>query len=293
AVRSLSERLLMQRYLLLAQAHVVRGSCPCASPRSSEQRLSLPFGSLQAQVQNGQKKTPALPPGFLYLTRTSRLEIALNAQAAFPSIVQVVEATAEQDRGIRVETAVHDLDTEIETGNRRPDQVGADAPLVEVEAERAVVRDVSIGAEQVLTNGRGPVVTHTTGNGPAFAGRDFAIGVDEGINDVDVRPQATEAGDACTLAEAEVAKSAVSIGRSEPKGITRGEHRQVDGALSRHGPAVLGVRDRAKENVRNTIRNVGRGQDVAALLVQSARDLERAPGTSVLQVSNHVRHALT
>src|SRR6185436_7290088 len=108
AVRSLSERLLMQRYLLLAQAPVERGSCPCASPRSSEQRLSLPFGSLQAQVQHRQKKTPALPPGFLYPIRTSRLEVALNAQAAFPSVVHVAEETVEQDRGVRLEAAVHD-----------------------------------------------------------------------------------------------------------------------------------------------------------------------------------------
>ena len=40
-------------------------------------------------------------------------------------------------------------------------------------------------------------------------------------------------------------------------------------------------------------RSVDRRQDVAALLVQSTGDLERTPGTSVLQVSDHVRHALT
>ena len=44
---------------------------------------------------------------------------------------------------------------------------------------------------------RGPVVAQTTGDRPALAGLDVAIGVDEGINDVDV-PSATvaEAGDA-------------------------------------------------------------------------------------------------
>ncbi len=59
----------------------------------------------------------------------SRLEVALNAQAAFDGVIVIAEV-----RAARIEVRVENFNTDIETRNRRPDHVRSNAPFGEVEA---------------------------------------------------------------------------------------------------------------------------------------------------------------
>src|SRR3712207_8695957 len=53
--------------------------------------------------------------GVFLSSQTNRLEVALNADTAFPGVVVQAEA-----RTARVDVGVESLDTDVEPGNRRP-----------------------------------------------------------------------------------------------------------------------------------------------------------------------------
>jgi hypothetical protein len=68
-----------------------------------------------------------------------RLEVALDAQAAFEAVAVAVERSAQVDIG------VDHFHAEVEASHRLPDQVGAEAVLAEV--RRSVERQAAIRAQ--------------------------------------------------------------------------------------------------------------------------------------------------
>ena len=142
--------------------------------------------------------------------RLSSLEVALYAQAAFPDVFgsdshrdgSTGALSGDRDPSAGINFRVDGFHTDLETAHRRPDGIGSEAVLVEVDEANAGARDPSrnhrhdsargtrelepgIGAEQARADCRGPVVSSATGDRVRLRGFEIArqrvdIGVREG-----------------------------------------------------------------------------------------------------------------